>query len=109
MKREQRLTEKNRFAAVYHRGKSWASGPLVMKAYPNRSESTRFGFSVSKRVGKAVVRNRTKRRLRECVQSMTWQPGWDVVFVARSSASSADYAQLREAMERLGQRSRLKR
>lgn len=108
MQREQRLTHKKQFATVHSQGRSWANELLIMKAFPNGLELSRFGFSISKHVGKAVVRNRIKRLLREYVQLMPWKPGWDVVFIARSSASEADRTQLKEAVERLNRRSRLR-
>jgi ribonuclease P protein component len=108
MKREQRLTEKSRYATVHNQGKSWANELLVMKAFPNELEWTRFGFSVSKRVGKAVVRNRVRRVLRECVQHISCKPGWDVVFIARNTASRADFYQLKGAVEQLTWRAKLK-
>jgi len=108
MKREQRLTQKSRYATVHNQGKSWANELLVMKAFPNELERSRFGFSVSKRVGKAVVRNRVKRLRRECVQLIPCKPGWDVVFIARSTTSRADFHQLKEAVEELTWRAKLK-
>lgn len=108
MKREQRLTQKSQYTTIQSQGKSWANELLVMKAFPNELEWSRFGFSVSKRVGKAVVRNRVKRLLRECVQLIPCKPGWDVVFIARSTASTADYHQLKGAVEELTRRAKLK-
>jgi len=107
MKKEQRLTSKSQFTTVYSQGKSWANDLLVMKAFPNGLELGRFGFSVSKRVGKAVVRNRVKRLLRECVQLIPYKPGWDIVFIARGNIATANYHQLKEAMGELAQRAHL--
>ena len=107
MKKEHRLTRKSQYTTVYVRGKSWANDLLVMKALPNELELSRFGFSVSKRVGKAVVRNRVRRRLRECVRLMPYEPGWDIVFIARSAASNANYLQINNAMRRLASRAKL--
>lgn len=67
-----------------------------------RGQQKRVGFSVSKKVGVAVVRNRTKRRLRECLRSQlpTMKNGL-YVLVARPSAAQASFAQLLEQVVRL--------
>lgn len=72
-----------------------------MKALPNELASSRYGFSVSKRVGKAVVRNRVKRVLREILRQIPLQSGWDIIFIARSPAAVADYAALKKSAEDL--------
>jgi ribonuclease P protein component len=58
---------------------------------------SRFGFSVSRRVGKAVTRNRVKRRLRAIMRELPVRAGFDVVAVAQESAASASYDELRRA------------
>jgi ribonuclease P protein component len=69
----------------------------MMRALPNDLAGSRYGFSVSKRVGKAVVRNKVKRRLREILRPLPLRPGRDIVFFARPAAADADFAALRDA------------
>lgn len=112
----ERLTRRRDFAAVYARKKSWA-GPLLvlyLRRYSPESaeaETRRFGFSVSKKVGKAHDRNRVKRRLREICRAHgvrgEFSNGFDVVFVARSAVATAGYAETDAAVCELMRRAKL--
>ena len=64
MERRYRLQKNKAFQYVYHRGRSAACRDLVMLVAKGRG--MKVGFSVSKKVGNAVTRNKVKRRLREC-------------------------------------------
>lgn len=101
------ITRPKEYALVYEKGKSWACDLLVMRALPNELTWSRYGISVSKRVGNAVVRNRVKRRLREILRAVPLRPGWDIVFIARPVAASTDYASLKQATEGLLTRAHL--
>lgn len=109
MRRVNRLRERNRFQQVRHEGRCWTEAYVVMCALPNGKAYSRFGFSVSKRIGKAVVRNRVRRRLREAIRlrRTAIAPGWDVVFVARAPSAEATYHQLAQACERVLRRAQL--
>ncbi len=74
---------------------------------PNGLSISRCGFSVGKRVGKAVVRNKVKRRLREIVRLTPIHPGWDIVLIARQAAVAAGYADLNATVTRLLERAKL--
>jgi ribonuclease P protein component len=65
-------------------------------------ETTRFGFATGRAIGSAVVRNRVRRRLREALRVMapSFQPGWDVLIIARPAIVEADHDTLVGALDR---------
>ncbi len=82
---------------------------LVLCVLPNDLPYTRFGFTVNRRIGNAVQRNRIKRRLREIMRLLqdSLQPGWDIVLIARQPIRSADYHEMETACARLLRRAQL--
>ena len=79
-----RLYRTNGFAGPY----------VILYARKNRTGINRVGITVSKKLGKAHIRNRIRRRLREIYRLSEDQflPGWDIVLVARGKALDADFA-----------------
>jgi ribonuclease P protein component len=107
MRGKEYLTKSEQYALVYDKGSSWVSGLVVMKALPNGLNLSRCGFSVSRRVGKAVVRNWVKRRLREILRPTQFKPGWDIIFIARPKAAGASFAGLEKSVQGLLSQARL--
>lgn len=101
MKKSQTLTNRVQYVSVYRQGKVWLDNLLVMKASPNDLDLSRYGFSVTKKVGKAVQRNRIRRLLKEIVKGQAVKPGWDIVFIARQEAVNADFHRLERAITKL--------
>ncbi|MCL6593536.1 MAG: ribonuclease P protein component [Alicyclobacillus sp.] len=97
MQRTYRLRANRDFRRVFGRGKSVATGRLVLYWLENREGHFRVGFSVSKKVGKAVVRNAVKRRLRAWFVQHTpdlQTYSVDFVVVCRQAAAEASFAEL---------------
>ncbi len=103
MKRRYRLTDKKRFRLVRETGVSYTHPLLVLCVLANDQPISRCGFTVSRRLGKAVERNRVRRRISEAVR-LTWDlvaPGWDMVWIARPASKAAEFAELQEGCVRL--------
>lgn len=92
------ITKPAQYAAVYDRGSTRVSELVVIKIAPNGLGLSRYGFSVGRRVGKAVVRNRVRRWFREIVRPVSVRPGWDIVLIARPAAAQADFATMRQSI-----------
>ena len=100
MQRQNRLGPNRQFNYVYRRGKRVSCRELSLLYVRNREK--RVGFSVSKKVGVAVVRNRTKRRLRECVRPLLPQMKCGLyVFVTRPAAAELSFEQLQSRVRLL--------
>ena len=100
MQRQNRLGQSRQFNYVYRRGKRASCKELSLLYV--RSNQKRVGFSVSKKVGVAVVRNRTKRQLRECVRPLLPQMrGGLYVFVARPGAAECPFEVLKTRVQQL--------
>lgn len=83
-----------------------ADSLLVLYARRNHSGSNRIGYTVGKKLGKAHIRNRVRRRLREIYRLHEGQflPGWDIVVVARSQAVDASFQELTSSFLRLARK-----
>jgi ribonuclease P protein component len=104
MKRAYRLRRPDQFQRVRRTGRSWSAPLLTLNAAASRRRVSRCGFVVSKRVGKAVERNRARRRVREAVRLIYGQitPGWDLVFVLRSpELATIEFVQVQALVEQL--------
>ena len=91
------------FDAVYRAGKRRSSSHFTVFFRANQLPVSRFGFSIKKALGGAVVRNRIRRRIREIVRGHRAEipAGWDVVIHPKSSVAQAEFAVLTADLMRL--------
>lgn len=87
----ERLRHTSDFQHTFEQGKKLVTSLFVMYVCTNQQPYSRFGLAVSKRVGKAVVRNLVKRRLRELFRQHKFllDAPADIVVVARREAAQA--------------------
>ena len=103
MQRRFRLRRSADFELLRLEGRSWRHPIAILIFKANGQDVSRFAFSTNRRLGKATVRNRVKRQLREAVrrQIPAIEIGWDCLFVARWRATEASYAEIEGAVSLL--------
>lgn len=91
-----RLRSSEEFQAVFKKGRQLANRVAVLYYIASDRPLARAGFVVSKKLGKAVARNRVRRRLKEVVRrhGSELRAGWDFVLVARQRAREATWLEL---------------
>ncbi len=97
-----RLTKRGSFAYVYRSARTQYCSNIGLTFVPGKG-GVRIGFSVPNKVGKAVVRNKLKRRMRAAAQSLlpNVRSGAQMVFCAKKGAELMEYAEVYAAMDKL--------
>lgn len=109
MDRSYSLKRHKEFRYTYARGRAQSLSLFTLVYVKNRNETVRIGFSVSKRVGNAVQRNRAKRRMRAALTPLLPRiaGGFNVIFVAKPEVLEAPFSELGAQMETLLKRAGL--
>lgn len=110
MQQEYRLKRRNDFRRVFRAGNSNANRQFVVYVSSRSDDGPpRIGISVSKKVGKAVVRNRIKRTVKEITRQ--WIPQLkskiDIVIIARNPVAQMDYHQMESSLRHVFSRAKL--
>ncbi len=97
------MKENHLFRRLYAKGKSAASPAVAVYVRRNNLGRSRLGITVGTKVGKAVVRNKVRRRIREAYRTHEkgMASGWDIVVVARVRAAFASYGEVERDLLRL--------
>jgi len=109
VQRARRIASNADFAAVREQGKAYRDAGLVLLVRPNGGDTTRFGFITSKRLGKAVVRNRVRRLMREAARHTVAElkAGYDVVAIATRASVELEYQEICESFRSLSRKAGL--
>lgn len=112
MKNKLRLKRKQDFKKVYNYGNSVVNRELVLFILENkRVDSYRFGISVSKKIGKAVTRNRVKRLIKEAINSLLKEYSLDnhndLVIIARKPTSQMELHQFEKSLRDLFRKAKI--
>ena len=104
--KEERLKEKKKFSALFSEGKSIANKILVLYYKPMEDETREAGFTVGKKIGGAVVRNKYKRRMKAVYRSLLTdvKRGYLLLFIARNGILQANSDQIKKSQKDLLQK-----
>jgi len=94
-----RLKKRRDFVRAAQRGKRAVRPGLVLQAVPGEAGQLRIGFTVTKKIGNAVTRNRARRRLKEAARLLLpglGLAGWDLVLIGREATPARPFAALLE-------------
>ncbi len=96
------LKENRDFRRLYAKGRSYASAIVVTYVMKNRCGGIRIGITTGKKIGKAVLRNRSRRIIREAFRELSGsvKQGYDFVFVARSKTPFVKSYDVLQAMKK---------
>ena len=103
MKRAVTLKENHEFRRLYQKGASAVDRCMVVYCRKNKLGRNRYGFTVSVKLGGAVVRNRARRRLREVyrLHNPELKQGYDIILVARTRTVKVSWQELNDTFVKL--------
>lgn len=89
------------FSTIYKKGKSSASKYIVIFYKKNNLGYNRTAFLASKKVGKSVIRNKARRRMKELhlIYKNKLSTGYDLIFIARKGINDANFSELIKTTE----------
>lgn len=103
MDKKLRLRKNRDFQAVFSSGKGYWNRQFTLIIKKNPTGQTRLGFTVSKKYGTSVERNKIKRRLREIIRNNKYLlvEGYDMVLLPKTVTKNMDYWELESSVKHI--------
>ena len=103
LKRINRLKKRYQFNYVYKSGEHFSGEHMILYVVASKTKSIKVGLAVTKKVGKAVIRNRVRRQLREIIKKQvpTLKQSYNIIVVARDNITSASFDVLSNEFSKL--------
>jgi ribonuclease P protein component len=101
---EERLRRESEYRRCYRQGRRRHGALVSLYFVDNPDSRTRFGFTVGRKVGTAVVRQRLKRRAREIIRRWPKRrllPAKDIVIHLKPAAAKSEFQDLQQELQRL--------
>ncbi len=98
---DHRLKKNSQFSYIYKKGERISTDNFTLFVVKSRFECYKIGFSVNKKIGKAHIRNKLKRRLREIVRKTNVPNFRNYVLMAREGAEKLEFKNLEKEIKRL--------
>ena len=94
LNKNNRLKKRYQFAYVYRAGEHFSGKAVVLYVTPSKTKFIKVGFAVTKKIGKAVVRNLFRRRLREIVRKQlpNLKQNYNIIVVAREQIANYEFS-----------------
>ena len=111
LKKNNRLKKRYQFSYVYRAGKSFSGEFLTIYFCPSKTKDIKVGFTVTKKLGHAHIRNLIRRRLREIVygEIPNLKQNFNLIVVAKESCLQASFESLKTELDCLFQKADLKK
>lgn len=109
LKKKYRIRKRKDFRKIYKKGESVAGKYLVLYKFQSGTNNVRFGYSISKKIGRAIIRNKLKRRLSEICRLYrnNFKEGNDIIFIARKRINEIGFKELNEEVKLLAKKANL--
>lgn len=103
MEKKNKLRKNMEFKEVYKEKNNFWNRNLILYIKKNRTEDTRIGISITKKVGNAVVRNKLKRRINELNNAYigNLKDGYDIVIIPKKNAIDLSFKDLESALKHI--------